>query len=341
MIEVKNLSKAYGAKKALESLSFTASDGEILGFLGPNGAGKSTTMNILTGYLSSDQGEVRLNGIDILSDPVRAKKEIGYLPEHPPLYPDMTVDEYLGFIYDLKKVKLPKREHLHGIRALVKVDDVRGRVIRNLSKGYQQRVGFAGALVGDPKILILDEPTVGLDPKQIIEIRALIKKLGQNRTVVLSSHILPEIQAVCDKIVIINKGKLVADGAADTLAAGLSKEHDVVVQIEGEIDHVRKLLSAVAGVKKVTDGKNLAKNVTEYDVETAPGTDVRRGIFAAMSENNCPILMMRTKELTLEEIFLRVTAGERFDTAAAEEADQSQSANNENGGADLDGNTKA
>ena len=196
MIEVKNLSKSYGSKLAVDGISFTAGESEILGFLGPNGAGKSTTMNMLTGYLSSSGGQALINGVDILEDPVRAKKDIGYLPELPPLYLDMTVMEYLNFVYDLKKCRLPKRSHLDEICRLVKITDVQKRVIRNLSKGYKQRVGLAQALVGNPKVLILDEPTVGLDPKQIIEIRTLIKKLGKNHTVILSSHILSEVQAV-------------------------------------------------------------------------------------------------------------------------------------------------
>ena len=215
MIEVKNLSKSYGSKLAVDGISFTAGESEILGFLGPNGAGKSTTMNMLTGYLSSSGGQALINGVDILEDPVRAKKDIGYLPELPPLYLDMTVMEYLNFVYDLKKCRLPKRSHLDEICRLVKITDVQKRVIRNLSKGYKQRVGLAQALVGNPKVLILDEPTVGLDPKQIIEIRTLIKKLGKNHTVILSSHILSEVQAVCDKIVVIDKGKLVANDTAE------------------------------------------------------------------------------------------------------------------------------
>ena len=211
MIEVVNLTKRYGDKKAVNNISFKAEDGEILGFLGPNGAGKSTTMNILTGYISCTDGKALIDGIDILEDPVKAKKQIGYLPEIPPLYVDMTVKEYLSFIYDLKKCKLPKISHLKDICQLVKIEHVYNRMIKNLSKGYRQRVGLAQALVGNPKTLILDEPTVGLDPNQIIEIRTLIKKLGKNHTVILSSHILSEVQAVCDKIVVINDGKIVAN----------------------------------------------------------------------------------------------------------------------------------
>ena len=220
MIEVKNLTKSYNGNVAVDDISFTVGSGEILGFLGPNGAGKSTTMNILTGYISSTSGTAALDGIDILENPLAAKRKIGYLSEQPPVYLDMTVDEYLSFVYELKKSKLPKKAHLGEICELVKIADMRKRLIRNLSKGYRQRVGLAQALVGNPPILILDEPTVGLDPKQIIEIRSLVKKLGKNHTVILSSHILPEVQAVCDKVVIINEGKIVADGTLESLREG-------------------------------------------------------------------------------------------------------------------------
>jgi ABC-2 type transport system ATP-binding protein len=220
MIKVRNLTKNYGGNKAVDNISFTAEKGQILGFLGPNGAGKTTTMNILTGYISSTSGKAVIGGIDILEDPIAAKRNIGYLPEQPPLYFDMTVDEYLQFVYELKKSKIPRETHLSEICELVKITDMRKRLIRNLSKGYRQRVGLAQALVGNPPILILDEPTVGLDPKQIIEIRTLIKKLGKSHTVILSSHILPEIQAVCDKIVIINEGEIVADGTLESLSKG-------------------------------------------------------------------------------------------------------------------------
>ena len=217
MIEVKNLCKSYGSNRAVDNISFTAEKGEIIGFLGPNGAGKTTTMNILTGYISSTSGSARINGADILEDPIAVKKNIGYLPEQPPVYLDMTVDEYLKFVYELKRVKIPKISHLNEVCELVKITDIRKRLIRNLSKGYRQRVGLAQALVGNPPVLILDEPTVGLDPKQIIEMRVLIKKLGKNHTVILSSHILPEAQKVCDKIIIINNGKIAASGTLESL----------------------------------------------------------------------------------------------------------------------------
>ena len=218
MIEVRNLTKHYGDKRAVNDISFTVEDGEILGFLGPNGAGKSTTMNMLTGYISSTSGQALINGVDILENPIKAKSFIGYLPELPPLYLDMTVKGYLNYVYDLKKCHLPRRAHLTEVMTLCKVNDVKDRIMKNLSKGYKQRVGLAQALIGNPPVLILDEPTVGLDPKQILEIRTLIKKLGKNHTVILSSHILSEIQAVCDRIIIINKGQIAAHDTTDNLS---------------------------------------------------------------------------------------------------------------------------
>ncbi len=309
MIEVQNLSKHYGDKAAVNNISFTANDGEILGFLGPNGAGKSTTMNMLTGYISSTSGKALINGIDILEDPIKAKKNIGYLPELPPLYMDMTVKEYLNFIYDLKKCKLPRVSHLKDICGLVKIDHVYNRVIRNLSKGYRQRVGVAQALVGNPPVLILDEPTVGLDPKQIIEIRTLIKKLGKNHTVILSSHILSEVQAVCDKIIVINEGRIVADDTETNLSDKLTGSHILTAKIEGEYESVAKKVLAIEGVE-VCRQVNENEGVIEYRIETEEGRDIRRELFNAMAGNGTPILELRSAELSLEDIFLRLTIGE-------------------------------
>lgn len=321
MIEVTNLSKSYGSKLAVDNISFTAKDGEILGFLGPNGAGKSTTMNILTGYLSSTSGSAKINGIDVLEDPINAKKGIGYLPEQPPLYLDMTVNEYLGFVYGLKRCKMPKRSHLGEIKSLTGIEDVQDRVIRNLSKGYRQRVGLAQALVGNPQTLILDEPTVGLDPKQIIEIRSLIKRLGDNHTVILSSHILSEVQAVCDRIVVINKGKLVADDTADNLSKSLSADHKLIVRVEGREKDVRPLLEQIPDIKTVRVLREAEKNVFEYELNAKEGKDIRREVFKRMAARNMPILLMRGSELSLEEIFLKLTMGEMdFANAAAKRA---------------------
>lgn len=311
MIEVKNLRKSYGNKLAVNDISFSVGEGEILGFLGPNGAGKSTTMNILTGYLSSSGGSAVINGADILDDPIAAKRGIGYLPEQPPLYLDMTVMEYLDFVYDLKKCKLPRKSHLGEICSLVKITDVSRRVIRNLSKGYRQRVGLAQALVGNPSVLILDEPTVGLDPKQIIEIRTLIKRLGKNHTVILSSHILSEVQAVCDRIVVIDKGRLVANDTTENLSHSLSADHKLIVQIDGPAKEVHSILEGIPDMVEVHLNRT-ANGVSEFELNAKDGADIRREVFKRMAARNYPILLMRSSELTLEEIFLKLTTGDFY-----------------------------
>ncbi len=310
MIEVRNLTKHYGDKHAVNDISFTVDDGEILGFLGPNGAGKSTTMNMLTGYISSTSGQALINGVDILEDPIKAKSYIGYLPELPPLYLDMTVKSYLNYIYDLKKCKLPRRAHLNEVMSLTKVIDVQDRIIKNLSKGYKQRVGVAQALVGNPPVLILDEPTVGLDPKQILEIRTLIKRLGKNHTVILSSHILSEIQAVCDRIIIINKGVIAAHDTTDNLAKNVSTDHRIIARIEGPRDEIVKALRNIEGIKYVRADMERESGVYEYELEATPGNDIRRDLFDIVCENHWRILALRSAELTLEDVFLKITMGE-------------------------------
>lgn len=310
MIEVKNLSKHFGDKKAVDGISFTAEDGEILGFLGPNGAGKSTTMNILTGYISSTDGVALIDGVDILENPIKAKQKIGYLPEQPPLYMDMTVKEYLSFVYDLKKCKLPRNTHLKDICNLVKIENVYNRVIKNLSKGYKQRVGLAQALVGNPNVLILDEPTVGLDPNQIIEIRTLIKRLGKNHTVILSSHILSEVQAVCDKIVVINQGKIVADDTEENLSKNLVSSNKISVKIDGPSDEVQKVISSIAGIKTVDMISKETDEFCEFSIESEDGVDIRRELFKRISERSWYIMELKTSDMSLEDIFLRLTVGE-------------------------------
>ena len=313
MIEVKNLTKKYGDKLAVNNISFKVEKGEILGFLGPNGAGKSTTMNMLTGYISSTSGEVLIDGTDILEDPKKAKANIGYLPEIPPIYVDMTVEGYLNFIYDLKKCKMPRKAHLKDVCSLCKIEDVKGRIIKNLSKGYRQRVGLAQALINNPPVLILDEPTVGLDPNQIIEIRTLIKKLGKKHTVILSSHILPEIQAVCDRIIIINKGQVAADGTADEIAKNITNEHKMTLRIEGTThtaDDKRVItdgIKSIPGVKYVRADMEREKGIYDYDIETDGKTDIRRDLNKLCAENGWNILMLQLSDLTLEDIFLKIT----------------------------------
>lgn len=322
MIEVQNLTKQYGAKKAVDSLNFTVNDGEILGFLGPNGAGKSTTMNMLTGYISSTSGKALINGVDILDDPINAKKNIGYLPEIPPLYLDMTVKDYLNFVYDLKKCKIPRKAHLEDVCSLVKITDVYNRIIRNLSKGYKQRVGLAQALIGNPPILILDEPTVGLDPKQIIEIRTLIKKLGKKHTVILSSHILPEIQAVCDRVIIINRGKIAADDTTENLTKNITTDHRLIARIDGAREEVLKTIKGISGVVSVTADMEREKGVYDYEIETKEDADIRRELFKRVAARNWIILGLKTSEMTLEDIFLKITMDDNFEIKTKKASDK-------------------
>lgn len=316
MIEVKHLTKHYGDKVAVKDISFTVEDGEILGLLGPNGAGKSTTMNMLTGYISSTSGQALINGVDILEDPIKAKAQIGYLPELPPLYMDMTVMGYLNFVYDLKKCKLPRRSHLKDVCNLCKISDVSNRVIKHLSKGYRQRVGVAQALIGNPPILILDEPTVGLDPKQILDIRNLIKKLGKRHTVILSSHILSEVQAVCDRIVIINHGEVAADDTTENLSKTVNdhaQSHKLKLWIKGDKAQVLPALESLGeetGGVRVTSFHEPEPGVFEYEVESPAGTDLRPAINTLVQQNGWAIYQMDLGRMTLEDIFLRITMGD-------------------------------
>lgn len=307
MIEVTGLSKRYGTHLAVDHVDFSIDKGEIVGFLGPNGAGKSTIMNILTGYLSLTQGSVEIDGFDITENPDEAKKRIGYLPEIPPLYIDMKVREYLNFIYDLKKVKFPKRPHIDEVMKLVKIDHVQNRLIKNLSKGYRQRVGFAQALIGNPDVLILDEPTVGLDPKQIIEIRNLIARLGRNHTIILSSHILSEIQAVCRRVIIINKGQIIADDTPDTLSDKLTRDQSLVARVVGDEADVLSMLRSVRGVKEVTSLGRKEDGAYDFRIVPNDGADVRADVFKRISERGKTMLSLTSSNLSLEQVFLRLT----------------------------------
>ncbi len=333
MIEIKNLVKKYGNKLAVDHISFKVKQGEILGLLGPNGAGKSTTMNILTGYLSATDGEVKIGGYDILENPIEAKKKIGYLPELPPLYMDMTVTEYLNFVYELKKAD-PKtqKKDLAAIMETVKITDVKDRVISNLSKGYKQRVGLAQAMVGNPEVLILDEPTVGLDPQQIIEIRDVIRKLGKQHTVILSSHILQEVQAVCERIVIINKGKVAAIDTPNNLARTLSNENKFSLRVAGDEREVLDLLKSISGIKYVKSLGRKEKGSMDFIIESEPNVDVRPLIFTALAQANMPILSLQSVDLSLEDIFLEVTTNDRTVSDVNEEELEFVSGSEKKGG---------
>ena len=311
MITVNHLTKRYGSHLAVDDISFTVQDGEIVGFLGPNGAGKSTTMNMLTGYISSSSGEALINDINILDNPIQAKREIGYLPELPPLYQEMTVMGYLRFVYDLKKCKLPRKAHLTEICNLCKISDVQDRIIKNLSKGYRQRVGLAEAIMGYPEVIILDEPTVGLDPKQIIEIRTLIKELKKKHTVILSSHILSEVSAVCDYVLIISHGKLVASDTPENLGKLAEGSNTLEMLIKGEKTQIRQALEGIEGVNSVTMEKDEKQNLWSVKVSTEEQNDIREKVFYKMSEINSPIYEMKSRKVSLEEIFLELTASDK------------------------------
>ncbi len=308
MIQVENLTKRFGQHVAVDSIDFTVDSGEILGFLGPNGAGKSTTMNILTGYISATEGTALIDGIDILEQPEEAKKKIGYLPEFPPLYGEMTVTEYLNFVSEIKGVRTSDRKAgLDRIMDLVRIGDVKGRLIRNLSKGYRQRVGLAQALVGNPDVLILDEPTVGLDPKQIVEIRNLIKKLGKSHTIILSSHILPEVSEVCERVVIIDRGRIVASDTPANLSKGLGDTSRITLRVAASEKQALKVVGELQGIKSAESQGSREPDTVDIIVQADDNVDIRRPLFHAFSRASYPILMMRAVGMTLEDIFMRVT----------------------------------
>ena len=307
MIEVSNLVKVYGTNLALDGVSFTVGEREILGFLGPNGAGKSTCMNIMTGYLSSTSGTVKIDGVDISEKHDEVKKNIGFLPELPPLYGDMTVSEYLGFVYELKGCKFNRQKHLEEILKVTRLSDVKGRIIKNLSKGYRQRVGIAQALVGNPKVLIFDEPTVGLDPKQIIEVRNLIRTLGRDHTVILSTHILSEVQSVADRIIIINEGKVLADEKTESINRAINESVRYMVKICGPQKEVLAALKEVSGVTHAEVSSDREKDSFTYHIESEAGFDMRKNLFFAMAEKSWPIIALEQEGVSLEDVFIKLT----------------------------------
>lgn len=304
MIEVKNLTKKYSDKYAVNNISFTINKGEIVGFLGPNGAGKSTTMNIMTGYISATSGSVSIDGYDIVDSPVQAKSRIGYMPEQPPLYYDMTVYEYLCFVFRLKKLKENRENHIARVMKLVKISHVKNRLIRNLSKGYKQRVGLAQALLGNPEFLILDEPTVGLDPKQITEIRDVILDLGKEHTILISSHILQEISAVCSRVIIINEGKIAAEDTIENLSGSITGNNSYTAEISGDRQAVISVLSSAQGVSNavsINEGKYTFSVQSKEDLEN---------LFYILADNKMPVTMLKNNALTLEEVFLHITGAD-------------------------------
>lgn len=320
MIEVKNLVKKYGNHTAVDHLNFTIEEGHVYGFLGPNGAGKSTTMNIMTGYLGATEGEVLINGYDILKEPEEAKKQIGYLPELPPLYMEMTVHEYLEFVAELKGIAKNKREEsINEVEKMVKIWEVENRLIRNLSKGYRQRVGLAQAVLGFPKIIILDEPSVGLDPKQIIEIRELIRQLAKKHTVILSSHILAEVREVCDYILIISKGKLVASDTPENLERNLGDSDLIEIETKASPDEVRRILETVDGIRSIST-KHLENGITWAQIQEKKNTDIREKVFQAFAQNHQPLLKLNPLQVSLEDVFMELTQSDRAAEEYAEKA---------------------
>ena len=328
MIEVNNLVKRYGDHTAVDHLSFKIEKGKIYGFLGPNGAGKSTTMNIITGYIASTEGTVSIDGHDILEEPEKARKCIGYLPEQPPLYFDMTVLEYMRFAADLKKIpKNKKNEMIEEVMDRVKITDMKNRLIKNLSKGYRQRVGLAQAILGYPDVIILDEPTVGLDPKQIIEIRDLIKDLRQKHTVILSSHILSEVSAVCDYVLIISHGKLVASDTPENLSKLAAGSNNLSLVVKGDKEKIRILLGEISGVRDISIESSGEEGEWNVKLTTEEHTDIREDVFFKMAENRYPILEMQSRKVSLEEIFLELTedgAGQKKEKDAEQENDDKE-----------------
>ena len=311
MVEIKNLVKNYGSKTAVDDISFSIKSGEVVGFLGPNGAGKSTTMNIITGYLSATSGTVEIDGMDIFKEPLEVKRLIGFLPEQPPLYVDMTVYEYLSFVFDLKGSDFNKREHLNEVMEKVKILDVKNRLIKNLSKGYRQRVGIAGAIIGNPKFIIFDEPTVGLDPVQIIEIRNLIRSLGKNHTVILSTHILSEVQAICDRVIIINEGKIIANEKTADLNKVVGQSAKLKIKVAGPCRDVLNLLKGLQGIISVKTDEIREGDTYSFFIESNPSIDVRKIIFNALARCSWPMMGMENVESELEDIFVKLITDKR------------------------------
>ena len=337
MIEVKNLVKKYGDHLAVDHLSFHVDEGQIYGFLGPNGAGKSTTMNIMTGYIASTEGEVLINGMNILDEPEKVKKCIGYLPEQPPLYFDMTVEEYLKFAAELKKIKkAERRDQIEQVMEMTGIAAMRERLIRNLSKGYRQRVGLAQAILGYPEILILDEPTVGLDPKQIIEIRELIRSLSKNHTIILSSHIPSEISAVCDYVMIINHGKLVASDTTENLEKMTMGSNTLEMEVKGKKEEVKMMLESVEEIQSLEwddkdqkNNENGEEHTVSFTIKTDESVDIREKLFYKLAEARIPILKMQATRVSLEDVFLELTENEREDSSEKENLLEKQMEDND------------
>ena len=310
MIEVKNVTKKYGNTVAVDNISFTINEGEIVGLLGPNGAGKSTTMNMMTGFIEQTEGEIIIDGHNMLKKPKKAKKEIGYMPEGVPLYTDLTVKEFVTYMAEIKQVdKKTRKEEVEKIIEQTGLKDVEKKLVKNLSRGYKQRVSMAGALVGSPKILILDEPTVGLDPKQITEIRSLIKELGKTHTVILSSHILSEVSQICNKVIIINKGKIVAIDTPENLENKVSNSNSIYVTVEDIENKIEKTVEKIKDIKNIKLIENKEDGTKQYVIEVQGEVDLRKTIFSEFAKENITIFEMKKADNTLEDAFMKLIEG--------------------------------
>ena len=307
MIKVENVTKKYGSFVAVDNISFEIGEGEIIGFLGPNGAGKTTTMSMITGFIEPTEGKIEIDGYDISKKAKKAKREIGYMPENVPLYNDLTVKEFVTYMAELKKVKgKEKKEEVQRVIKATQIDDVQNKLIKNLSRGYKQRVSMAGALVGNPKVLLLDEPTVGLDPKQVTEIRSLIKSLGKNHTVILSSHILSEISQICEKVIIINKGKIIAQDTPQNLEEKVQTENSLIVTVEDKENKFEEVIKNIDGVTNISLITKNADGTIKYSVKSAEEKDVRKDVFEAAAKNGITILEIKKSEATLEDAFINL-----------------------------------
>lgn len=321
MIEVVNISKKYGSKQALSNVSFNIKRGEIVGLLGLNGAGKSTIMNIMTGYLSADSGYAKIGDYDISLEPLKAKRMIGYLPEQFFFYSDMKVLEYLNFICDIKKVNKNRKKHIYDICSRVGISHILDRMIKNLSKGYRQRVGLVQSLLGDPEVVILDEPTVGLDPSQVVDIRTLIKDVGKQRTVIISSHILSEIQLICSRVILLNNGKVIADDTPDNLRKSMSKRNKIIANIAGKEKQVQQALLGKSNILSVAMLSQKEPGVYEYIIEGKPDSDIRVELFEGLADAKLPALSLNANNFTLEDYFLKNTNTDRNDDLKEDAAD--------------------
>lgn len=329
MIKVENVTKKYGGHVAVNNISFEVKDGEIVGFLGPNGAGKTTTMNMITGFIESSSGYIEVEGFDVSKKPKKAKRQIGYMPETTPLYTELTPKEFINYMAELKGVnKKERKEEVARVLKEVNIEDVQNKLIRNLSRGYKQRVSLAGALIGNPKVLILDEPTVGLDPKQVIQIRNLIKSLGKDHTVILSSHILSEVSQICKKVVIINKGNLVAVDTPENLENKVKSGNALLVTVEDQDKKIEKVTNEMKNIKKIELVKTLQDGTKQYSISPKDDKDIRKEVFEVFAKNGITIFELKKNSTTLEDAFINLIDKQKIPAENAEVKEKKEKSKN-------------